>query len=195
MDRRVAARNACKGQLVLTLMAELRAFGATVLPAGFPADTVVLFPPGDHAQAALRALIAAAAVSVKVEMYTYTDKTIDGILHAKAAQPGFEFQATFDSSQATQDPAMAALLAGWAADLGKRVVTGKSERGEIIHRKVWVIDHLYVASGSMNTTISGEVLEDNELVIRRSKPLAARYEQILDANFLRVQAAPKAASA
>lgn len=180
-----------------SLWSQLRACSTAPLPTRFPTDTVVLFAPRDNAPLALQTLIAAAKTSVKVEMFTYTDKALDALLHQKAATAGISFQMTFDASQSVQEPAMARLVAGWQADLGARVVTGHSEHNEIIHRKVVVIDHLYVAGGSTNWTVSGERFEDNELVIRRSAPLAAWYEQILDANFARVRAAmpPTAAAA
>jgi phosphatidylserine/phosphatidylglycerophosphate/cardiolipin synthase-like enzyme len=156
----------------------------------------VLFPPRDNAAHALQLLVESATTAIKVEMFTYCDKAVDAILHEKATLPGLELQMTFDVGQAAQDKAMAKLLAGWQTELGKRVVTGRSERGQIIHRKIVVVDHLYVGSGSTNWTVDGEQLEDNELVIRRSRPLAAWYEQTLDANHTRlVDLAQGAASA
>lgn len=162
----------------------------------FPSDSVVLFPPRDDAAAALQLLLAAAATSVRVEMFAYTDARLDQALHAKAQDPTIAlFQLTLDSSQIAEDVTMAGLVAGWKSDLGVRVVTGRSEHGRIIHRKVAVVDGYYVVSGSTNWTNSGERLEDNELVIRRGAPLASWYAQVLDANFARVKAAMLPAAA
>lgn len=183
----------------MTLWKQLEACSTFVRPAKFPTDTLALFPPHDNAAHALQLLAQAETVGVKLEVFTYTDKALDAILHAKAAIPGFVFQATFDAGQAVQEPAMAALLKGWAPDLGQRVVTGYSEHHEIIHRKLLLFLGLgIVVGGSTNLTVSGEQFEDNELVIRRSKPLLAFYESVLDPNFARVKAAmpaPVAAAA
>lgn len=151
-----------------------------------PSGTIILFAPRDNSAQALQTVLAAAATSIKIEMFAYTDAAIDEILHAKAALDGFEFQATFDESEAVGLASMAKLLAGWAGD--PRVVTGRSEHGQIIHRKIAVVDHHYVIAGSTNWTYDGEHLEDNELVIRSSPLLAAAYEQVLDANHSRLTA-------
>lgn len=177
------------------LWKQLVACTTTPRPPRFPADTVVLFPPRDDAALALQTLARFATTSLKVEMFTYCDASIDAILREKASTSGLDFQMTLDQSEATRISTMAKLIAGWGADVGVRVVTGKSEHGQIIHRKIMVVDHVYVVSGSTNWTHPGEALEDNELVIRRSAPLAAWYEQILDANFARVKAAMAAKAA
>lgn len=169
---------------------KLRAYmPAAGMPGKFPADTVALFAPRDDVVGALQTLVASAAVSIKVEMFTYCDKQLHALLVAKAPM----VQATFDESQYLQIAVMKQLVDELAA-AGADVATGKSEHGEIIHRKVLIVDHLYVANGSTNWTISGEKLEDNDLVIRRDAPLAAWYEQVLDVNHARVKARkPKAA--
>jgi phosphatidylserine/phosphatidylglycerophosphate/cardiolipin synthase-like enzyme len=169
---------------VTTAWTQLRRLMPQPLPARFPADTVVLFPPRDNAQIALSILVGAAKSSIRLEMFTYCDAVLDAAVHAKAAQPGFSFQATFDASQATQEPDMAKLLTGWAND--PRVVTGKSEKGQLIHRKIIVVDDTYVVGGSTNWTFDGERLEDNELVIRRNPVLAGVYAAVLDANHARL---------
>lgn len=177
------------------LWKQLLACTSVPRPPRFPADTIVLFPPRDDAARALQAVVAAATSALKVEMFTYCDASIDTLLHEKASLSGLDFQMTLDSSEARATAAMAKLVAGWGSDVGVRVVTGKSEHGQIIHRKIVIVDHVYVVSGSTNWTHAGEVLEDNELVIRRNPAVAAWYEQILDANFARVKAAMAAKAA
>lgn len=164
----------------------LRAMMPQPLPAGFPADTVVLFPPRDNAQAALELLIGAAKTSLALEMFTYCDAALHAVVKTAIAQPGFEFAATFDAGQAATAASMAKLLADWTGD--PRVVTGKSEKGQIIHRKIGVVDLEYVWGGSTNLTFDGERLEDNELVIRRNPVLARLYAEEMAANHSRLSA-------
>jgi phosphatidylserine/phosphatidylglycerophosphate/cardiolipin synthase-like enzyme len=156
------------------------------LPARFPADTVALFPPRDNAALALELLVNAATSSIRVEMFTYCDAKLDAAIKAKAqpARPDFLYQGTFDAAQATNVSSMAKLLAGWNGD--PRNVTGKSEHGQIIHRKIIIIDNHYLGSGSTNLTHDGEVLEDNELVIRRGNAIAQWYINTLDPNHQRL---------
>lgn len=168
----------------MTLWPQLQACTTQPAPAGFPDDTIVLFAPRDNIPHALQLLIGSATASVKVEMFTYCDQTLHPTLKAKAAT--VEFQATFDESEYQRVRLMRQLVDDLAA--AAHVAVGESEHHRIIHRKVVVVDHLYVAGGSTNWTDPGERLEDNELVIRRSPPLAGWYEQVLDANFARVKA-------
>lgn len=172
---------------------QLRSLMPEPLPQRYPFDTVALFPPRDDAAKALQLVIGSATRSVKVEMFTYCDAAIDALLHQKAATVGIDFQMTLDESEAERISTTKALLAGWNGD--KRIAVGKSEHGQIIHRKIVIVDHLYVAGGSTNWTHPGEYLEDNELVIRRCAPLAHWYEQVLDANFERVRQKMTAAGA
>jgi phosphatidylserine/phosphatidylglycerophosphate/cardiolipin synthase-like enzyme len=168
------------------LWQQLKACAAATPPAGFPADTIALFAPRDNVAEALQVLVGSARTAISIEMFTYCDATLDAIVHAKASTPGIAFQATFDRSEAQAVASMSKLVAGWAGD--SRVVVGRSEHGQIIHRKILVVDHYYVASGSTNWTHDGEALEDNELVIRRGAAIAAWYEQTLDANHARLVA-------
>lgn len=170
-----------------SLWNELRALMPAPLPAKFPSDTVVLFPPRDNAAGALQLLAANSAIAVNGSMFTYTDKALHAILKTKAAAAGYDLQLVLDETQAKTVPAMAALVADWAAD--PRILIGNSEHGAYIHRKIWVFDHEYVVDGSTNTTHSGEALEDNSLTIVRNAPLAAYYETALNANAQRLKPA------
>lgn len=170
----------------MTLWEELRALMPGPLPARFPASMVVLFPPRDNAAQALQLLVTSLKVSANASMFTYTDKTLHAALKTKGQLAGFDLKLVLDETEAKQVPAMAALVTDWNAD--PRVLAGNSEHGDYIHRKILVGDHEYVVDGATNWTHAGEALEDNSLTIIRSKPLAAYYEQMLDANFARVQA-------
>lgn len=152
----------------------------------------MLFAPRDDVQTALHLIVGSATVALKGEQFTYTDEKLDAICHAKALLPGFEFQLTLDESECERISIQAKLFAGWNAD--PRVVKGKSEFHQIIHRKVWVVDHAWVIGGSTNATYVGERLEDNELAIRFSPALAAFYEQSLGANHQRLSAPVKEAA-
>lgn len=159
--------------------------------AHLPSDTIVLFAPLDDVAHALQTLVAAFERSLTLECFTYCDKTLHGIVAAKAVTPGFTLAATFDEGQYLTVPSMRALVDTLPPEL---VAVGKSEHDEIVHRKVLVGDHEYVVNGSTNLTESGERFEDNELVIRRSAPLAAVYESVLAANHARIRALKAAAA-
>lgn len=169
----------------MSLIGQLKKIAAVPLPAGYPTDTAVLFAPRDNVQHALELVIGAAVVSLKIGMFALTDPAVNALLHMKASTAGIEFQMSLDSSQAATNPKMGPIVASWAGDA--RVKTGTSARGNYSHVKVAVVDHLYVVGGSTNFTLSGELYEDNELVVRKHHVLAAWYEQQLDAIFARMK--------
>ena len=148
----------------------------------WPPDVRSFFSPRDTCvPLVLEQLIGSARESVKVNMYGFDDPKLDGILHSKAAQEGFCFQMSLDRSQAGGVHEKA-LVAPWAQSLGTTVAVGTSIKSAISHLKVAIVDGLYVISGSTNWSVSGETLQDNELVIHRNAAIAARYGAILDMN-------------
>lgn len=147
-------------------------------PKGTPTDTVTLFSPRDNNHEALTEVLNSAQESIKAAMFTLTDSDLVTILKTKAAQPGFTFQLTLDATEAKTVPAMTTIVTEFATD--PRVVVGNSSKGAFSHLKVWVVDHTYIVSGSTNATASGELAEDNELVVRKHPVLASVYEARLD---------------
>lgn len=170
-----------------SLITQTRAFSTLKVPAGFPTDTAVLFAPRDNVRQALLEAIDFFTVSITIAMFTLTDPEIWGALKTKMGTPGFAFQMSLDATEATTEPAMAAIIAEIGAD--PRVAVGSSIHGAYHHDKFFVGDHLYVGGGSTNWTVSGSAKEDNELSIRKSAPLAAWYETGLNADFARMKAA------
>jgi phosphatidylserine/phosphatidylglycerophosphate/cardiolipin synthase-like enzyme len=158
--------------------------GAIEWPTGYPDTHRTFFSPADGPgiHALLVDLVASARHSVVLNVFGYDDDAIDQAIHDKIADPNVYVQMSLDSSQAAGVHEKA-ILAGWGHDrIGSSIAIGRSVKHAISHLKVLIVDGLYVVSGSTNWSISGETLQDNELLLIRNAVVAAQYRSILDLN-------------
>jgi phosphatidylserine/phosphatidylglycerophosphate/cardiolipin synthase-like enzyme len=140
----------------------------------------MLYSPIDDVHGALVDVLRSARHSVVVAMYGFDDDELAGILRDHLADPHMFVQITLDRSQAGGVHERKLLELFRHEDMGNSIAVGTSEKSAIMHRKMAIVDGLWLIAGSTNWSESGESKQDNELTIHRSAELCARARTVLD---------------
>ena len=147
--------------------------------AAHPANMRTLWAPYDDVHAALLALVNSAQRSLVIAMFGFTDRDLAAAVKAKLSDPNIFCQITLDSRQAA-GPTEQAMLNEFGLLASNSVVTGNSEHGDIMHRKVMIVDGLWRISGSTNWSLAGEQKQDNELTVVLDSVVCAEARHVVD---------------
>lgn len=143
-------------------------------------DTRRFYSPWDNVHGVIMALLGEVRTSFVLSMFGFDDDeaaaTIDGFLK----NPDVYNQITLDSSQAGGVHERALLNQYRAEMTGNSVAIGRSEKGQIIHRKMMIINGIWLVTGSTNWSDSGESKQDNELTVTNNAVACAEARHILD---------------
>lgn len=146
---------------------------------GHPVNMRTLWAPYDDVHAALLALVATAQRSLVIAMFGFTDTELAAAVAAKLDDENLHCQVTLDSRQAA-GPTEKKMLEQYGLLDSNSVVVGSSEKSEIMHRKVMIIDGRWRISGSTNWSLNGEQRQDNELTIIDDATVCAEARAVLD---------------
>jgi phosphatidylserine/phosphatidylglycerophosphate/cardiolipin synthase-like enzyme len=152
------------------------------MPLGNPtsADAWMLYSPIDDVHGALVEILKGAQHSVVVAVYGFDDDELAEILREHLATPNVYVQITLDKSQAGGVHERELLAKFRHEDVGNSIAIGTSEKSAIMHRKMAIVDGVWLIGGSTNWSDSGETKQDNELTIHHSPELCARARTVLD---------------
>ena len=133
-----------------------------------PATVEVFYSPHGGCTEAIVNALRAAKQSVLLQAYSFTSPPIEAALVA-AAKRGVKVQLILDRSNLSQKSSAVASSA--AAGLPVHI----DAKHEIAHNKIIIIDGEVVITGSFNFSHNAEENNAENLLVLRSKELAARY--------------------
>ena len=161
-------------------VADLDQYKTTPLLTGYPVNLRTFYSPEDDVHGALKAVIGSCTSSIQVAMYGFDDDELAGMLDVLLKNPAIYVQITLDKSQAGGVHERALLTKFSHEFTGNSVAIGHSEKGQIMHRKMVVVDGLWRISGSTNWSTSGESLQDNELTVLADPVACVEARRVLD---------------
>lgn len=133
-----------------------------------PDSIAVYFSPNGGCTDAIVAVLGEAKQTVRIQAYSFTSAPIAKAV-VEAHRRGVDVQVILDSSQRTQKYSSADFLAHG----GVPVLI--DARHKIAHNKVMIIDGEVVITGSFNFSKAAEESNAENLLVIRSRDLAAKY--------------------
>ena len=135
------------------------------VPDDWPPDRVTLFSPKDRVHEALKQLIMSANRSIVIAMYGFDDNELTDILIKKITNENIHVMLVLDSTQAGGVHEKKLLNTYRTSAPNSVLKIGRSEKHNIMHLKMGVIDGVLSFTGSTNWSEAGETTQDNELTI------------------------------
>lgn len=132
-------------------------------------DIVVLFSPRDECGKLILDKINSAEKSIELAIYHFTSRVLSQAL-ITAAKRGVIVRVYLDGDSAREYYSKANFLK-------KNGVLVKLEKGEgLMHNKFCIIDDEFIITGSYNWTTSADLLNDENVIIIKSKEVAKIYK-------------------
>jgi hypothetical protein len=161
-------------------IADLDKFKTSGFDSNYQTDTRRFYSPWDDAHPVIMAILGEVKTSLVLSMFGWTDVEAATAVDKILKTPTIYSQLTLDSTQyggKTEHQ----LLEQFHWDLeGNSVAVGRSEKGEIIHRKMLIVNGVWLVTGSTNWSLNGEQRQDNELTVTYNAVACAEARHILD---------------
>ncbi len=135
----------------------------------------VLYGPGEGFGSVDARLIGEARHSIDMAAYVLTDRSLTTAL-GRAAMRGVKVRVYLDGEDMGRGASPIEEIAG-APNLEVR---RKGRSRDLMHLKSYQVDGRVLRSGSANFSVSGEVYQDNDLIVIDSPQAAARFRETFE---------------
>ncbi|MGD9658250.1 MAG: phospholipase D-like domain-containing protein [Methylocystis sp.] len=135
----------------------------------------VLYGPGDGFGSVDARLIGDARRSIDMAAYVLTDRSLLAAL-GRAATRGVTVRIYLDG----QEMGRGASAIEEIADAPNIEVRRKGRSRDLMHLKSYQVDGRVLRSGSANFSVSGEIYQDNDLIVIDSPQMAARFREAFE---------------
>lgn len=163
--------------LTITDLDQYKHFG---LNAGYQSNVRRFYSPWDDAHPVIMAVLGEVRTSLVLSMFGLTDAEAAAAIDKILDDDNVYTQITLDSSQfggKTEHE----LLTSYKWDReSNSVAIGRSERGEIVHRKMLIVNGVWLITGSTNWSLNGEQKQDNEMTVTYDAVACAEARHLLD---------------
>jgi phosphatidylserine/phosphatidylglycerophosphate/cardiolipin synthase-like enzyme len=138
------------------------------------AGVLVFYGPGAGFETVDARLINGARHSIDMAAYVLTDRALVSAL-GRAAMRGVKVRVYLDGEEMGRRAPIEDI-----ADAPNLDVRRKGRSRDLMHLKSYQIDGRTLRTGSANFSVSGEVYQDNDLIVIESPPAAARFREIFE---------------
>jgi phosphatidylserine/phosphatidylglycerophosphate/cardiolipin synthase-like enzyme len=138
------------------------------------AGVQILYGPGDDFESVDARLINGARRSIDMAAYVLTDRALVAAL-GRAAMRGVKVRVYLDGEELGRSAAILDI-----ADAPNLDVRRKGRGRDLMHLKSYQVDGHVLRSGSANFSVSGEVRQDNDLIVVESPQAAARFREAFE---------------
>jgi phosphatidylserine/phosphatidylglycerophosphate/cardiolipin synthase-like enzyme len=134
----------------------------------------VFYGPGEDFESVDARLINGARHSIDMAAYVLTDRALVTAL-GRAAMRGVKVRVYLDGEEMGRRAPIEEI-----ADAPNLDVRRKGRARDLMHLKSYQVDGRTLRTGSANFSVSGEVYQDNDLIVIESPPAAARFREIFE---------------
>lgn len=134
----------------------------------------IFYGPGDGFETVDARLINGARHSIDMAAYVLTDRALVSAL-GRAAVRGVKVRVYLDGEEMARGASILDI-----ADAPNLEVRRKARNRDLMHLKSYQVDGRTLRTGSANFSVSGEVYQDNDLIVIQSPEAAARFRETFE---------------
>jgi hypothetical protein len=146
----------------------------------YQTDTRRFYSPWDDVHGVIMAMLGEVRTSMVLSMFGFTDTEAAERIDVFLKNPNIYNQITLDSTQFGGKTEHELLMQYRNDATGNSVAIGRSEKGAIIHRKMMIVNGIWLVTGSTNWSLGGEQKQDNELTVTNNAIACAEARHLLD---------------